>query len=158
MQNKNCLESWENKTVLNYYVSHRNNEEDIYPSEKILFDYLETHPQKSIISGVYVADPNNKTLAPTIKHQRLTIKQFKNKSKPFKVDSGAFGFMLIRNGVFESLEYPWFEHFTSQNTKGDVRKVIGEDISFSHKAKDKGFQSYVHPQVTVGHLKPYVVK
>jgi GT2 family glycosyltransferase len=62
-----------------------------------------------------------------------------------------FGFLLIKKGVFEKIEYPWF------NPKilkiGNCYDFASEDVSFCLKARELGFKIYIDPTVWVKHQK-----
>ena len=58
--------------------------------------------------------------------------------KPFTVDYTGFGWVLIKNGVFENLEYPWFAPKMQVFDSGEVQDMCGEDVSFCLDAKEKG--------------------
>jgi GT2 family glycosyltransferase len=69
-----------------------------------------------------------------------------------KVWSNGMGWMLIKKGVFEKTEYPWF---------GPIITGLGfhsEDISFQIRARDAGFESYVDTNIIVGHEKEVVLR
>ena len=60
--------------------------------------------------------------------------------------------VLIKKGVFEKIEYPWF---------GPIIMGLdfcGEDVAFQVRAKDAGFESYVDTSIVVGHEKEVVLK
>ena len=59
------------------------------------------------------------------------------------------GFMLVKKGVFESIEYPF--DMVDVTTKG-------EDLVFQIKALEKGFKSYIDPSIILGHEKSYILK
>lgn len=61
------------------------------------------------------------------------------------------GFMLVKKGVFESIEYPWF--FDDNIRVGDIISNSGDDITFCKKATRAGYKIYLHPEVRVGHQK-----
>lgn len=65
------------------------------------------------------------------------------------------GFMLVKKGVFEKLEYPWFydDCVRHSNLIGNR----GDDISFCKKAHEAGFKIYLDPEVRVGHQKLVVL-
>ena len=53
-----------------------------------------------------------------------------------KVNANGMGWMLVKKGVFEKTEYPWF---------GPIIMGLdfnGEDVAFQVRAKDVGFDSY----------------
>jgi hypothetical protein len=37
-----------------------------------------------------------------------TVESMGKRNKPFTVDYTGFGWLLIKKGVFEDMEYPWF--------------------------------------------------
>lgn len=67
-----------------------------------------------------------------------------------------FAFLLIKQGVFESLEYPWFRQTTYEV---DERIIVpGEDIQWCIDAQKKGWKIFAHPQVRLGHEKGIEMK
>jgi hypothetical protein len=68
-----------------------------------------------------------------------------------EVDFTGFGFLLIKNGVYEKLEYPW--HRPEWFEIGDNYDFTMEDVGFCINAKKAGFNIYVDPCVRVGHVK-----
>ena len=77
--------------------------------------------------------------------------------KPFTVDYTGFGWVLIKKGVFESLEYPWFGPKLQVFESGEVQDFCGEDVSFCLDAKEKGFEIWCNPLIRVGHEKTRVI-
>lgn len=119
---------------------------------------------KNIVSGIYKMEKNtqyavveNWDLAYLKQHgtfQFLTDETMKKES-PFKVVYTGFGFMLIKYGVLESLNYPWFEPLFIKHE--DMIDFCSEDVSFCKKVKDKGFDIWVDPAIKVGHEKKIVL-
>ena len=68
-----------------------------------------------------------------------------------EVDYNGMGFMLIKKGVFEKVEYPWFCQLKKQI--GDLEDYCSEDVAFCHLAKKAGFKIFIDPQMVVGHEK-----
>lgn len=67
-----------------------------------------------------------------------------------------FAFLLVKHGVFESLEYPWFRQTTYEV---DNRIVVpGEDIQWCLDVREKGWKIFAHPQVRLGHEKGVIMK
>ena len=65
------------------------------------------------------------------------------------------GFMLVKYGVFESMEYSW-----SKPLEKRIGNAIGftmEDVSFCLRAQEKGYKIYIDPTVRVGHEKKEVI-
>ncbi len=56
--------------------------------------------------------------------------------------------MLVRKEVFEEVENPFDQTYSEQS----------EDIIFQVKAREKGYKSYVIPDVILGHEKMLIVK
>lgn len=88
--------------------------------------------------------------------QFLNDDDIKDMKDPIEVVYTGFGFLLAKNGIFESLEYPWFEpiHHSLSET---VKDFSSEDVSVCRKLLDKGHKIYVDPTVVVGHLKPKII-
>jgi hypothetical protein len=86
-----------------------------------------------------------------------TIESISKRRKPFTVDYTGFGWVLIKNGVFENLEYPWFAPKMQVFESGAVQDMCGEDVSFCLDAKDKGFEIWCDPRIRVGHEKTRVI-
>jgi FkbM family methyltransferase len=71
------------------------------------------------------------------------------------VDYCGFGFVLVRRGVFERLEYPWFRPIYVE--MGECREFTSEDVGFCMLAKKAGIPILVDPKVVVGHEKAVVL-
>ena len=70
---------------------------------------------------------------------------------PFKVEYVGFGFLLFKHGVFEQLQYPWFEPtYLEIKTSKDFSM---EDVTLCLKLKEKNIDIHVHPNVILGHEK-----
>lgn len=82
----------------------------------------------------------------------LTSNEILEKTEPFKVDYIGFGWVLIKQGVVEKLEYPWFAPRLISITD-DIQEVCSEDVAFCQDAKNAGFEIWVDPTCRVGHEK-----
>jgi len=113
---------------------------------------------KDIVSGLYLRKPQGDTLNDipiefacfNEDGKRLYTNEVNGELR--KVWSNGMGWMLIKKGVFEKIEYPWF---------GPIVTGLGfhgEDVSFQLRAKDVGFDSYVDTSIVVGHEKEVVLK
>jgi hypothetical protein len=85
-------------------------------------------------------------------YEFLTTETMTEKTDLFKADYIGFGWVLIKQGVFEKIEYPWFAPKLIQLGDG-IQDVCSEDVSFCHDAKDAGFEIWVDPTCRVGHEK-----
>jgi hypothetical protein len=86
-----------------------------------------------------------------------TIDTITKRRKPFTVDYTGFGWTLIKKGVFESLEYPWFAPKMQVFDSGEVQDMCGEDVSFCLDAKEKGYEIWCDPTIRVGHEKTRIL-
>jgi hypothetical protein len=115
---------------------------------------------KDIVSGLYAME-GGKCFA-TVKNwdedffkakgyfQFLSESDIDNKEL-IEVDYTGMGFMLVKKGVFESLEYPWFRPI--EKHIGNLVDFTMEDVSFCLTARKKGYKIWIDPTVRVGHEK-----
>jgi hypothetical protein len=69
-----------------------------------------------------------------------------------------FGWLMVRFGVFEQLEYPFFKPIFHELKGGAIYDFSSEDASFFLEMKEKGVTLYVDPNIIVGHEKMVVIK
>ena len=88
-----------------------------------------------------------------------TIESISKRKKPFTVDYSGFGWLLIKNGVFEheGMPYPWFAPKMQVFESGEVQDMCGEDVSFCLDAKEAGFEIWCDPRIRVGHEKTRII-
>jgi len=88
-----------------------------------------------------------------------TIESISKRKKSFTVDYSGFGWLLIKNGVFEHKEmpYPWFAPKMQVFESGEVQDMCGEDVSFCLDAKEAGFEIWCDPRIRVGHEKTRII-
>ena len=86
-----------------------------------------------------------------------TVESMGKRNKPFTVDYTGFGWVLIKHGVFEELEYPWFAPKMQVFESGAVQDMCGEDVSFCLDAIEKGYKIWCDPRIRVGHEKTRVI-
>ena len=65
-----------------------------------------------------------------------------------------FGWLLVRKGVFEALEYPWFRRLPALDGK---LGYDSEDISWCRLAREAGFEIWLDPELRVAHLKTIAI-
>lgn len=87
----------------------------------------------------------------------LTEKNIKGLEKSFEVDYTGFGWILIKKGVFESLQYPWFRP-EWVDFKNGIKEFTSEDVGFCKNIKEKGYKIYVNPKVIIGHEKSIILR
>ena len=88
-----------------------------------------------------------------------TVESIGKRRKPFTVDYSGFGWLLIKNGVFEHAEmsYPWFAPKMQVFESGQVQDMCGEDVSFCLDAKEAGWDIWCDPRIRVGHEKTRII-
>lgn len=128
------------------------------------FDKLLSH-QADIVSGLYLMEDGRQFA--TVENwdenffalngyfEFLTPNNLQNKTKPFPVNYTGFGFMMIKRGVIESMEYPWFRPEFIQI--GESRDFTMEDVAFCREANRKGYKILIDPTVIVGHEKTRIL-
>jgi hypothetical protein len=79
-----------------------------------------------------------------------------NKQNIFPVEYTGFGWMLIKKGVIESMEYPWFRP-EWMNFGNGIEDFTSEDVGFCINVKKKGYKIYVNKKVHIGHEKSLIV-
>jgi hypothetical protein len=125
---------------------------------------------KDIASGLYMMADNTHYATVEDWDDEFFLKhghfQFLNREmvqakqgKLFTADYTGFGWVLIKKGVFESLQYPWFQPvWTEYNINGKiVRDFTMEDVAFCKMIKEKGYDVWIDPTVIVGHEKTVVL-
>jgi GT2 family glycosyltransferase len=124
---------------------------------------------KDIVSGIYKMQNNfhyatvenwdHDYFVKNGTYEFLNQDTVKQKKDLFPVAYTGFGWMLIKKGVFESLEYPWFQPTWKEyefNGK-TIREFTMEDVAFCDMIKDKGFKIWVDPKIVIGHEKMMVL-
>lgn len=117
--------------------------------------------QKDIVSGLYLMEDNYQYATVENWDEEFFAKNgyftflnrdtLKNKKDLFQVSYTGFGFMLVKRGIFEQMEYPWFQ--PEYINIGNARDFTMEDVSFCRKANRLGHQIFVDPTIVVGHEK-----
>jgi hypothetical protein len=118
----------------------------------------------------YIKEGNYKYLNDDIieKELKLIIDVNKNKKIDFnnipiknflkKVDYTGMGYMLVKNGVFEKIGYPWFSpEFYNVPGNEKIQDFMSEDVSFCMKAKKAGFEIFVDISMIVPHEKTGII-
>lgn len=73
----------------------------------------------------------------------------------FEVDGVSFGFLAVKNGVFESMPRPWFKirETSVEGYPPEFKVNFGEDYSWCMSAKEAGHKIWVDQRVKVTHHK-----
>jgi len=113
-----------------------------------------------IISGLYQTHPNG-TVACSFfdsegRPRKVREPEFFMNSDVVEVFGVGFGFVAIKQGVFEKCDRPWFkiEHIRWADLEFDTN--VGEDYSWCVNARRNGFQIMLDPAVRVKHHKSVI--
>lgn len=116
---------------------------------------------KDIISAVCPMGPTNRCPAgsyglddngvPVCRYLNIKVLDTVPKDELIEVQYAGFGFIVVKYGVFEAMDYPWFRSitWTYERRKSDP----SEDLGFCLRAGMKGFKVFLHPWVRVSHTK-----
>jgi hypothetical protein len=113
-----------------------------------------------IVGGLYQSHPNGTVACSFFDEDGLPKKvrepDFFMLYEPIEVYGLGFGFIAMKQGVFEGSDRPWFkiEHLRWPMLEFDTN--VGEDYSFCINARRNGFKTYVDPTVRVKHHKSIV--
>ncbi len=122
------------------------------------FERLLAH-DKDIVSGVYAmmhGYNENKELLISMSAADLTNNLYGADAHGMqKALWFGFGFCLIKRGVFEKIERPWFP--TEKRIMAGKPGVSGEDICFCLKAGEAGFDLWVDCSLRLPHKKEIFV-
>ena len=130
--------------------------------------------KKDIISGLYLMDGGTRyaTVQKWDKDfykkngyfeflNKESVDKFRteNPNKLMEVEYTGFGWILIKRGVFEKLDYPWFrpiwEDFGKTENGVPIKEFTSEDVGWCQSVIKKGFKIYINPEIQVGHEKMY---
>ena len=139
-----------------------------------LIETVKAYPTEiDILSGTYLME-NRTQYATVIEWDIEFFKKFGtfkfmstddvkalDKSQLLSVAYTGFGFMMVKEGVFESIGYPWFRPLWEEIEldNGIIAKdFTSEDVGFCRMATEKGYDILVDLNVNVGHEKIQVIK
>ena len=89
-------------------------------------------------------------------YQFITSDEMEKRKFSFKADYIGFGWVLVKQGIFERMEYPWFAP-KLQDLGNGIQDMCSEDVAWCHDAHKLGIDIYVDPQVRVGHEKTQII-
>jgi len=80
--------------------------------------------------------------------RRYRLLQLLELDKPFEVDGGGAGCLLIRRDVFDKVKWPWFKWTEEENGYQE-----GEDFYFFRKCNEAGLAVMADPEIICEHRK-----
>jgi len=115
---------------------------------------------KDIISGLYQTHPNGTVAVHFPDDQGRPTKvnkvEFMMHDEDVEVGGVGFGFVAMKQGVFENIPRPWFLINRVKWDGHDFYTNVGEDYSWCANAQRAGFKIWVDPLVKVLHHKETV--
>jgi len=122
---------------------------------------------KDIITGIVPIGPTERSAVgqygedeygqPVVQYFNLKVldEQIKkgeiDANEPIEIGFCGYAFLLVKKGVFEAMEYPWFR-YTPKEYAGRWGNM-GEDIGWCERARETGFKVWMHPGVKLTHTK-----
>lgn len=122
-------------------------------------DFLKLyHSDKDIISGAYLLSNGQVVAYEKLLGQSLLVDQLKYATDLIKVHSVGFGFVAVKQGVFESLSRPWFQSVSGSIKDSETGEyfefpLMGEDISWCERISRNGYEVWLDPTIKVLHHK-----
>jgi hypothetical protein len=117
---------------------------------------------KEVISGLYQTHPNG-TVAVAFDSgnglpRKVNESEFILWDEPVEAWGVGFGFVAMKQGVFEKISRPWFEIKKVRWPEHEFDTNVGEDYSWCMKAREAGYQVLIDPMVKVLHHKSTIYK
>ncbi len=115
---------------------------------------------KKIISGLYQTSPVGWVAVNRYDETGRPVKvnkvEYLLHDEPTVAGGVGFGFVAMKQGVFETMKRPWFKIRFVRWDGHDFDTNVGEDYSWCMNAQDAGFEVWVDPLVKVKHHKGVV--
>ena len=113
---------------------------------------------KDIVSGAYLLGNGEVTAYPERLGAPFSYQQVLEMKDLVKVHSVGFGFLAVKQGVFETLTRPWFQSVEITMVDPDTKEeytfpIMGEDVSWCERVNRNGFDVWLDPTVRVTHHK-----
>jgi len=112
---------------------------------------------KDVISGAYLLASGEVTAYKEMFGRGYTFDEVVKMEEPEKVFGTGFGFICVKQGIFEKLTRPWFQSTLVTKTNDDGTEftfpMLGEDLSVCTRINELGFEIWFDPTVRVLHHK-----
>jgi hypothetical protein len=118
------------------------------------------HSELDIVSGVYLTNLNGTIAANKYdaegRPNTMNEKELFMIDEPLEVGGVGFGFVAMKQGVFEKMDRPWFKIEHVKWSDLDFECNVGEDYSWCMNAQRNGFKVMLDPNVKVKHHKEVI--
>lgn len=112
---------------------------------------------KDVVSGAYLLATGQVVAYEKLMGPPYMFQDIVDKLDLMQVHSAGFGFIAIKQGVFEALSRPWFQSVGVTMLKEDGTEypfmLMGEDYSWCERVNRAGFKVWLDPTVRVTHHK-----
>lgn len=111
---------------------------------------------KDIISGAYLLPGGEVAAYETLGKAGLAYNTILALDNPLKIEGCGFGFLCVKQGVFEQMSRPWFKqvtHTMELDNKIIEFPLMGEDLSWCKRALNLGYEIWLDPKVKLTHHK-----
>lgn len=117
---------------------------------------------KDIVSGLYFDQKMTPMFSVASNDPAVEIDRILRSDKEEEIFAAGFGFICMKQGVFENMQRPWFESLFERMTSEDGAKEIfipyGEDFAWCKKAQQSGFKIYLNPTISLSHYKKVKIR
>lgn len=125
-------------------------------------DFMKLYESElDIVSGVYFNHQGTPMFSVHDDQLYSDPRILQNVNDPFEIFAAGFGFIAMKNGIFEKMPRPWFETVFQKITNNDGREMLipfGEDYSWCAKARQCGFKIHLDPTIRLTHHKKIAIK
>ena len=111
---------------------------------------------KDIISGAYLLASGEVTVYKKLMGAPYIYDEVLSMTEPVQIKGAGFGFLAVKPGIFESMTRPWFQSVqgtVDYNGTSFTFPIMGEDISWCHRAQELGYELWFDPTVRLIHHK-----
>lgn len=112
----------------------------------------------AVVSGAYMLASGEVTAYPERLGAGFSTAQVLAMTEPVRVHSVGFGFVAVKQGIFEQLSRPWFQSVPVTMTDSETGEewtfpLMGEDMSWCERVGRLGYDIWLDPNVRVTHHK-----
>lgn len=105
--------------------------------------------------GWYVDGPT--TDGKKLHQQKISLSRLEDadqdKNGLVEVDFTGFGLLCVKKGVFETMEYPWFQTLMDKYDVNGMVYEMSEDVAWCWRVQELGWKIHVDLKVVIGHQK-----
>ena len=117
---------------------------------------------RDIVSGLYFNEKMVPMFSVAVEDAATEIDRILKSNKEEEIFAAGFGFIAMKQGVFEKMQRPWFESLFERMVSEDGEKEVfipyGEDFAWCKKAQQTGFKIYLDPTIKLSHYKKVRVR